>query len=105
MLLAVTSLKRMDGMAELPIVAEQGYPGFEALAWNGLFAPAGTPAELVARINADVNAVMQDAGVREAFARQGRFIGGGTADSFKTFIAAEGKKWGAIIQKVGVTVD
>ncbi|WP_326538001.1 Bug family tripartite tricarboxylate transporter substrate binding protein [Pseudorhodoferax sp.] len=104
-LLAATSLKRIDGMADLPTVAEQGYPGFEALAWNGLFAPTGTPPELVARINADVNAVMQDAGVREAFAKQGLLIGGGTADGFKTFIAAEGKKWGAIIQKVGITVD
>lgn len=104
-LLATTSLKRMEGMADVPTVAEQGYPGFEALAWNGLFAPAGTPPELVARINADVNAVMQDAGVREAFAKQGLVIGGGTADSFKSFIAAEGRKWGAIIQKVGITVD
>lgn len=104
-LLAATSLKRMDGMSELPTVAEQGYPGFEALAWNGLFAPAGTSAEIVARVNADVNAVMQDAGVREAFAKQGLVIGGGTPDAFKTFIAAEGKKWGAIIQKVGITLD
>ncbi len=104
-LLAATSLKRMEGMAEVPTVAEQGYPGFEALAWNGLFAPVGTPPEVVARINADVNAVMQDAGVREAFAKQGLVIGGGTADSFKSFIAAEGRKWGAIIQKVGITVD
>ncbi len=104
-LLAATSLKRMDGMADVPTVAEQGYPDFEALAWNGLFAPAGMPPELVARINADVNAVMQDASVREAFAKQGLAIGGGTSDSFKTFIAAEGRKWGAIIQKVGITVD
>ncbi|GHC97372.1 ABC transporter substrate-binding protein [Pseudorhodoferax aquiterrae] len=104
-LLAATSLKRMEGVAELPTVAEQGYPGFEALAWNGLFAPTGTPPEVVARINADANAVMQDAAVREAFAKQGLVIGGGTADSFKSFIAAEGRKWGAIIQKVGITVD
>ncbi len=104
-LLAVTSAKRMDGMHDVPTVAEQGYPGFEALAWNGLFTATGTPPEVVARINADVNAVMQDAGVREAFAKQGLVIGGGTADSFKTFIGAEGRKWGAIIQKVGITVD
>jgi tripartite-type tricarboxylate transporter receptor subunit TctC len=104
-LLATTSLKRVEGVADVPTVAEQGYPGFEALAWNGLFTAAGTPPEVVARINADVNAVMQDAGVREAFAKQGLVIGGGTPDAFKTFIAAEGQKWGAIIQKVGITVD
>jgi tripartite-type tricarboxylate transporter receptor subunit TctC len=104
-LLATTSLKRVEGVADVPTVAEQGYPGFEALAWNGLFTAAGTPPEVVARINADVNAVMQDAGVREAFAKQGLVIGGGSPDAFKTFIAAEGQKWGAIIQKVGITVD
>jgi tripartite-type tricarboxylate transporter receptor subunit TctC len=104
-LLATTSLKRVEGVADVPTVAEQGYPGFEALAWNGLFTAAGTPPEVVARINADVNAVMQDAGVREAFAKQGLVIGGGTPDAFKSFIAAEGQKWGAIIQKVGITVD
>ncbi len=104
-LLASTSLKRTEGMPDVPTVAEQGYPGFEALAWNGLFTATGTPPEVVARINADVNAVMQDAGVREAFAKQGLIIGGGTDQAFKSFIAAEGKKWGAIIQKVGITVD
>jgi len=104
-LLASTSLKRVEGVADVPTIAEQGYPGFEALAWNGLFTATGTPPEVVARINADVNAVMQEAGVREAFAKQGLVIGGGTADSFRSFIAAEGAKWGAIIQKVGITVD
>lgn len=104
-LLASTSLQRAEGMQDLPTVAEQGYPGFEALAWNGLFTAAGTPPEIVARVNADVNAVMQDAGVREAFAKQGLIIGGGTDQAFKSFITAEGKKWGAIIQKVGITID
>ena len=104
-LLATTSLQRVDGMKDLPTVAEQGFPGFEALAWNGLFAPTGLPPALIQRINADVNAAMQDAGVREAFAKQGLIIGSGTPDSFKSFIAAEGRKWGAIIQKVGITID
>jgi len=104
-LLAVTSAQRIEGMKNLPTVAESGYPGFEALAWNGLFAPAGTPPALVDRINADVNAVLKDPAVRDAFAKQGLIIGGGTAADFRTFIDSEGKKWGAIIKKVGITID
>ena len=104
-LLAATSLQRTETMKDLPTVAEAGYPGFEALAWNGLFSAAGTPPEVVRRINADVNEVMKDKGVRDAFAKQGLILGGGSPDEFKTFIAAESLKWGAIIKKVGISID
>ncbi|CAN7764880.1 tripartite tricarboxylate transporter substrate binding protein [Variovorax sp. LjRoot84] len=104
-LLAATSLQRTETMKDLPTVAEAGYPGFEALAWNGLFSAAGTPPELVRRINADVNEVMKDKDVRDAFAKQGLILGGGSPDEFKTFIAAESLKWGAIVKKVGISID
>ncbi len=104
-LIAATSAQRSDGMKNLATVAESGYPGFEALAWNGLFAPAGTPADVVARINADVNAVLKDPAVREAFAKQGLIVGGGTPAEFKAFIDSEGRQWGEIIRKVGISVD
>ena len=104
-LIAATSAQRMDGMKNLPTVAESGYPGFEALAWNGLFAPFGTPPEVVARINADVNAALKDASVREAFAKQGLIVGGGTPGEFKAFIDSEARQWGAIIKKVGISID
>jgi len=104
-LLAVTGAKRQESMPTLPTVAESGYPGFEALAWNGLFAPAGTPAAIVDRINADVNAVLKDPAIQAALVKQGLVPGGGTAAEFKSFIASEGNKWGAIIKSVGITVD
>jgi len=104
-LLASTSLHRTETMKDLPTVAEGGYPGFEALAWNGLFSAAGTPQDVVRRINADVNEVMKDKGVRDAFAKQGLILGGGSPDEFRTFIAAESLKWGAIIKKVGISID
>jgi tripartite-type tricarboxylate transporter receptor subunit TctC len=103
--IAATSLTRTDGLKDLPTVAESGFPGFEALAWNGLFAPAGTPADLVNRINADVNAVMKEPALRDQLARQGLIVGGGTPAEFKAFIEAEATKWGAIIRKVGITVE
>ena len=104
-LIAATSAQRTETMKALPTVAESGYPGFEALAWNGLFTAAGTPPEIVERINADVNAALKDPGVRDLLAKQGLIVGGGTPADFKSFIDSEGKKWGAIIKKVGITID
>lgn len=104
-LIGVTSAERVPSMKDLPTVAESGYPGFEALAWNGLFAPAGTPPELVNRINADVNAALQDPAVRDLLDKQGLIVGGGSAQQFKTFIDNEGRKWGATIKKVGITIE
>jgi tripartite-type tricarboxylate transporter receptor subunit TctC len=103
--LAVTGAKRLASLPDVPTVAEAGFPNFEALAWNGLFAPAGTPESVVTRINADVNAALNDDAVREAFAKQGLVMGGGTAASFKAYIDAEAKKWGDTIRAVGITLD
>jgi tripartite-type tricarboxylate transporter receptor subunit TctC len=104
-LLAATSLIRADSLKDIPTIAEQGVPGFEALAWNGLFGSAGTPQVLFDRVNADVNAALADPGVRAAFVKQGLIVGGGTAAEFKAFIDQDRKKWGAIIEKAGITVD
>lgn len=104
-IIAVASLKRDEAMKDVPTVAESGFPGFEALAWNGLFAPAGTPADVVDKIGADVDAVLKDPAVKEQLAKQGLIAGGGTPAEFKAFIDGESRKWGPIIKKAGVTVD
>ena len=104
-LLAVTSAKRSELMKDLPTVAESGYPGFEALAWNGLFTASGTPPDVVRRINADVNTVLQEPAVRELLASQGLVAGGGSAEEFGSFIDSEGRKWGAIIARRGIRLD
>ena len=104
-LLAVTSLQRLPARPELPTVAEAGYAGFDALAWNGLFAPTGTPVETINRINADINAAMADTAFRQNMLKQGLIIGGGTPASFKNFIESETRKWGVIINKVGIKID
>ena len=104
-LLAVTSGKRLDEMKNLPTVAEAGYPGFEALAWNGLFTAPGTPTAVIDRINADVNAALQDPAVRENLIKQGLLIGGGTPASFRSFIDSETRKWGDIIKRVGLVLE
>jgi tripartite-type tricarboxylate transporter receptor subunit TctC len=89
----------------LPTVAESGYAGFDALAWNGLFAPTGTSPEIVQRINADVNAAMNDPAFRQNMLKQGLILGGGSAANFKSFIDNESRKWGAIITKAGIKID
>lgn len=104
-LLAVTSPQRLSARPDLPTVAEAGYAGFDALAWNGLFAPAGTPTDVIARINADVNAAMADPAFKQNMLKQGLIIGGGTPAAFKSFIDAETRKWGAIITKANIKLD
>ena len=101
--LAVTSAKRHPLLPDVPTVAESGYPGFEALSWQGLFAPAGTPAEIVARLNAETVKVLASDDFRDAFARQGFLVAGSTPAEFRTFIEAEIPKWAQIIKAGSVT--
>jgi tripartite-type tricarboxylate transporter receptor subunit TctC len=104
-LIAVTSQQRLPTRPDLQTVAEAGFPGFDALAWNGIFAPTGTPADIVNRLNADINAAMAEPAFRQNMIKQGLIVGGGTAASFKTFIDSETRKWGAIITKAGIKID
>jgi tripartite-type tricarboxylate transporter receptor subunit TctC len=104
-LLAVTSRQRVESLRELPTLADSGYPGIESLAWNGLFTAAGTPAALVERINADVNAALRDPGVRAALEQQGLTPVGGSAAEFRALVAADLQRWGAIIRRIGLKLE
>ncbi|HRZ63012.1 MAG TPA: tripartite tricarboxylate transporter substrate binding protein [Rubrivivax sp.] len=104
-LLAVSSAQRPDSLKELPTLAAAGFPEVESLAWNGLFAPAGTPDAVLQRINADANAVLQDAAVRQALDAQGLTVVGGSAADFKRVIDADVKRWGPVITRIGVKLD
>lgn len=97
-LLAATSKERTENLKDLPTIAESGYPEVQSLAWNGLFAPAGTPTAVIDKINADVNAALADAGVRELLLKQGLVPGGGTPADFKALVEDEGRRWGPLIQ-------
>ena len=107
-LLASSAARRSDGpdsLKDLPTLAESGYPQIESLAWNGMFTAAGTPAAVVARINADVNAALRDAAVKAALDAQGLSTVGGSAEDFKQVLDADARRWGAIIQKAGIKLD
>ncbi|MDN4587507.1 MFS transporter [Xenophilus aerolatus] len=103
--LAVTSKQRHPQLPNVPTVAESGYPGFEALSWQGVFAPAGTPPELVERLSADVNKAVRTPDVRDYFAARGFLVEGTTPAAFRTFLEAEVKKWSAIVKVSGAKAD
>jgi tripartite-type tricarboxylate transporter receptor subunit TctC len=103
--LAVTSLRRHPLLPDVPTVAESGYPGFEALSWQGLFAPAGTPADVVAKLNAETVKALASDDFRETFAKQGFLVAGSTPQEFRAFIESEIPKWARIIKSGNVTLQ
>jgi tripartite-type tricarboxylate transporter receptor subunit TctC len=104
-MLATSAAQRPDSLKDLPTLAEAGYPQVESQAWNGLFTAAGTPVAVVNKINADVNAALRDPAVKALLDSQGLSAVGGSADDFKRVLDADARKWGAIIQKLGIRLD
>ena len=103
--LAVTSAKRSALFPELPTMIEAGVPGFESSAWFGLFAPAGTPREVVNKVHADVVAVLKDADLRQRFANAGADPVGNTPEQFAAVIRADTEKWAKVIKAGNIKVQ
>lgn len=103
--LAVTSAQRWPGMKDLPTIAELGYPGFEAVAWNGFVAPAGTPHEIIGRLNREINAILQMPDVRRRIEAAGWDPVGGTPAQFSAYIKAERERWAPIVKRAGARID
>ncbi|MCX7158109.1 MAG: tripartite tricarboxylate transporter substrate binding protein [Proteobacteria bacterium] len=99
--LAVTSLRRSAAFPDLPAVSET-LPGFEVVAWFALFAPAGTPAAIVARLNAESNRALSLAEVREKIAAAGSDPIGGTSDELARFLASDIAKWTRVTREAGI---
>jgi tripartite-type tricarboxylate transporter receptor subunit TctC len=91
--IATGSLTREAQFPDLPTVAEQGYPGFEAIQWIGLLTTAGTPREIIARINTEVNRALHDRDLIAKFAQQGLAPAGGSSAEFARTIATDIKTW------------
>ena len=99
--LAVTSLRRTAAFPELPAVSET-LPGFEVVAWFALFAPAGTPAPIVARLNAESDRALKMADVREKIAQAGSDPIGGTPEDLAKFLAGDIAKWTRVTREAGI---
>ena len=103
--LAVTDAKPSPVAPQLPTVAASGLPGFEALQWFGMLAPAGTPREIVARVNAEIGKALQQPDVQEKLKGLGMQIVGGPPEQFGSFMRAEAGKWAKIVKDSGAKVD
>jgi tripartite-type tricarboxylate transporter receptor subunit TctC len=103
--IALTGSKRSPQLPDVPTFAEAGLPGVESYAWYGLFVPARTPKELVARINAEAQKAMKQPEYQNVLKETGSDFVGDTPESFAAFVKAEGEKWGGVAKATGATVD
>lgn len=103
--LAVTSLKRSRMLPDVPTFAESGFPGLEAITWNGIVAPAGTPYDTVVRLNVAIAQVMSLPLVKQRFAAQGAEPITETPDEFAEYLRSEVAKWAKVVKESGIGVD
>jgi tripartite-type tricarboxylate transporter receptor subunit TctC len=101
--LAVTSLRRSPNMPELPTVSESGFPGFEAVSWFALLAPAGTPAPIVGKVHREASRVLAQPDMRARFAQLGLDTVGNSPDELAAIIRSDIGKWAKVIQDAGIT--
>jgi len=102
---AVSGLKRSPSFPDMPTIAESGVPGYETLAWGGLIGPAGLPADLLARLNAELVKALNSATVKDAYFALGFEPSPGTPADFSAFIRREIPKWEAVIRRSGAKME
>jgi tripartite-type tricarboxylate transporter receptor subunit TctC len=102
--LAVTSLKRSPVFPDTPTVAET-YPGFNAVTWFGILAPAKTPKAIVDKLNAEINRAIHDPAVRQSIEKEGGTVEGGTPEQFAKLIRDEIAAWATVVRESGAKVD
>jgi tripartite-type tricarboxylate transporter receptor subunit TctC len=100
--LGVTTARRVAVMPEVPTIAEAGVPGYESVQWWGLLVAAGTPGEIVARLNRDVVSVMNVPDIKERFEREGMTVVAGAPQEFAAYIRTETLKWAKIVKSAGI---
>jgi tripartite-type tricarboxylate transporter receptor subunit TctC len=105
-ILGVGSAQRLAILPEVPTIAESGLPGYEAVSWFGLFAPASTPRQVVRKINTDVQRVLADPDFREKFLAPNQYEPvTGTPEQFAAYVQREADKWGTVIKAAKISVD
>lgn len=103
--LAVTERTRSELMPEVPTATEQGVPGVEVEAWYGVFAPQGTPAPVITRLNQEFNAVLQMPDVRSRLTAAGLELLGGTPQQLEAFVKADHQRYGALARELNIKAD
>jgi tripartite-type tricarboxylate transporter receptor subunit TctC len=103
--LAVTSAKRVDDLPNVPTINESGYRGFDAVTWFGLLAPAGTPKDVLARLNAEFNKALNQPELAKRLGDEGADPAGGTPEQFAALIKDDIPRWGKVVKESGAKVD
>ncbi len=103
--LAVTGAKRSPSLPGVPTFTELGVPGMEFNNWFGVFAPAGTPPDIVARLNREINAIVRSPDVIDTFEKAGADAAGGTPEQFAKTVRDEAESWKAVIQRAGIKAE
>jgi tripartite-type tricarboxylate transporter receptor subunit TctC len=103
--LGVTSLKRVAALPQTPTVAESGFPGYQALLWVGAYLPARTPAQVITRVNRELNATLQLGEVRDALSEQAFEAGALAPDALGRLMRDETARWRKVIQDAGLKTD
>lgn len=103
--IAVTSLKRVDDLAQVPTIAESGYKDFDAVTWFGVLGPANLPKDVVAKLNADINKALKDPELQKKLGDQGADVAGSTPEQFAKLIRDDIARWGKIVKESGAKVD
>ena len=103
--IGVTSRQRVSLLPDVPTVEEQGFPGYEMLSWNAVYAPAGTPAPIVLRMNGLINEIMARPTINERLTANGMVLRPGTPDDLATFQAAEIDKWKRLVSASGIELQ
>ena len=103
--IAVSTTRRFPGAPEIPTLAESGLPGFEASAWDGIFAPAGTPAAVVERLNAAIVQALDDPELAGLLRARGATPAAGSSAAFSQFIADSAQRWARAVRASGAKID
>ena len=104
--LGISSAQRLDSLAQVPTMVEQGFTDMVSSSWQGMFVPAGTPRAIVDRLHAVLMQVLRSPELQQRFAVGGAFVvTSKSPEEFATFVASEGQKWGRVAKEVGATVD
>lgn len=104
-MLAVTSAKRAPALPDVPVMKEQGLPQLEIELWYGVLAPAGTPAAVITKLNADLGALLQQPDIREQLAKQGMDAAGGPPERFGALLKSELARWSRVVAAAKIKLD
>jgi len=104
-ILAVTTANRTPKLPDTPTIAEFGIPGFDSASWGGVFAPAGTPAPIVEKLNSTLVTILKDPGVAQQLGQLGVDIVGNTPPQFGDYLGQEVRKWAGVVKQTGISAN